>query len=73
MPLRIALFRDQLWAEVLLGRQLIVHTAAQSKVRGDMRALLGKRLQVMKLEVASLAAALAPCPRDARDEWPGSR
>src|SRR5882724_6125040 len=39
VPERSTLSRHQLWAEILLRRQLVVRAAAQSKVRGDMRAL----------------------------------
>ncbi len=57
---RLTFFRHQLPAEILLRRQPVVRAATQSKVRNDMQALPAERLQMMKLEVASLAASLTP-------------
>jgi len=57
---RIASFRHQLRSEIMLRRELVVRAAAQSKVRGDICALLGERLQMMNLQEARLATSLAP-------------
>jgi hypothetical protein len=58
MPGRVTLAGDELSAEVLLRSQGVVRSATQRQVRRDVLATSCKRLQVMQLEVASLAATL---------------
>lgn len=55
----VATFGYEQGPEVFLGRQRVVSRAAQRDVCGDICAVLRERLQVVKLEVAGLATALA--------------
>jgi hypothetical protein len=58
VPERVAFSRHQRGAEILLRPKLVVRAAAQSQVRGNVRALPGERLQMTHFEVARLATTL---------------
>jgi hypothetical protein len=58
MTERVALPRNALAAEVILGGQGVVCRTAQGQVGGDAGSACCERLQMVKLEVARLAATL---------------
>ena len=59
MTERVPLPRNVLAAEILLGSQGVVRRAAQGQVGRDVGSASCERLQVVKLEVACLAATLS--------------
>ena len=59
MTERVPLPRNVFAAEVFLGRQGVMRRAAQGQVGCDVGSASCERLQVVKLEVARLAATLS--------------
>ena len=59
MTERVPLPRNVLATEVLLGSQRVMRRAAQGQVGGEVGSASCERLQVVKLEVARLAATLS--------------
>ena len=68
----MTLVLDDSSSEVLLSGQGIVRRAAQGQVGGVVLATLSEGLQMMKLQVASLAATRAPFIHDGcAPKWDG--
>ena len=59
MTKRVSLPRNVLATEVFLGSQGVMRRTAQGQVGGDVGSAPRERLQVVKLEVARLAATLS--------------